>query len=120
MAAGDRFAGWPRPAALAVLAIFALLLALAVFTAKPPGELGSKLEPIPAAQSAVAADEQARDVDSALYRRIVGRVAAGDSYYKAAMEEQRSRGYPVRPGLAVRMPTLALVTAWIGERGMIL
>lgn len=118
LAAGDRFAGWPRAAALAVLAIFALLLALAAITAKPPEELNGTPGPIPASESGVAANKQARDADLALYRRIVERVAEGDGYYPTAIAEQRLRSYPVRPGLAVRMPTLALVTAWIGTRGM--
>jgi hypothetical protein len=45
-------------------------------------------------------------------------VAAGDSYYKAAVEEQRAGNYPVRPGVAVRLPTLAVASALLGQWGV--
>jgi hypothetical protein len=59
-----------------------------------------------------------RDQDLQLYDRIAERVAAGDNYYQAAVEEQRARSFPVRPGLTVRLPTLAFITAAIGQTGL--
>ena len=56
-----------------------------------------------------------RDDDLALYDRIIARVADGQGYYEAAVTEQRAGNYPVRPGLAVRLPTLAYLHAWLGE-----
>ena len=40
-------------------------------------------------------------------------------YYDFIVEEQRARDYPVRPGLAVRLPTLAWIHASLGEPAMI-
>jgi hypothetical protein len=56
-----------------------------------------------------------RDFD--LYKTIDERVANGESYWHAALAEQRKSRYPTRPFLAVRPPTLAWVTAVIGLTG---
>ena len=56
--------------------------------------------------------------DLALYARITERVAAGEGYYAAAMEEQRAREYPTRPFVAVRLPTLAWLNAALGLPAM--
>jgi hypothetical protein len=56
--------------------------------------------------------------DLALYARISARVAAGEGYYPAAMDEQRSSNYPTRPFVAVRLPTLAWLQALIGVGGV--
>jgi hypothetical protein len=53
-----------------------------------------------------------RDYD--LYQTIDQRVAAGENYYHAALAEQRKSHYPTRPFVAVRLPTLAWVTALLG------
>lgn len=111
----DRFAQWRAGPARLLLAVLAVLLALAAFT--PFGE-------IPAAGRApiaAAAGEGpgGRDEDLALYDRVIERIEAGDAYYDFIVEEQRARGYPVRPGIAVRLPTLAHVHAAVGEGGMI-
>lgn len=45
--------------------------------------------------------------DRDLYRTITERVSAGEGYYATAAAEQRAHGYPVRPALAMRPPTLA-------------
>ncbi|MBH5321033.1 hypothetical protein [Aurantiacibacter sediminis] len=63
--------------------------------------------------------EVPRDTDLQLYDRIAERVAAGENYYEVAVEEQRARDFPVRPGLAVRLPTLAHITAFVGQGGLI-
>jgi hypothetical protein len=58
-----------------------------------------------------------RDTDLQLYDRIAERVATGENYYAVAVDEQRARNFPVRPGFAVRLPTLAFLTAWLGPPG---
>lgn len=58
------------------------------------------------------------NADLQLYERIARRVAAGESYDKAAVEEQRAANFPVRPALAVRLPTLAYIEAYAGPTGM--
>ncbi len=52
-----------------------------------------------------------RPGDSALYLSIIDRVAAGESYYSAATEEQRRLHYPLKPVFAVREPLLAIAMA---------
>lgn len=53
---------------------------------------------------------EARD-DRVLYEQIVERVQNGEPYYKAAAEELRDGGYPLRPVPAFRPPTLAVALA---------
>lgn len=50
-----------------------------------------------------------------LYRAIVERVAAGENYYHAAAGELRTGNYPLKPFVAFRLPTLALISAWLGR-----
>lgn len=56
--------------------------------------------------------------DIALYARISERVAAGENYYDAALDEQRRRNYPTRPFVTVRQPTLAWLHSLIGVEGV--
>jgi hypothetical protein len=115
-AAYDRFAHWPRGAALAVLALILAMLAAAVWTAPSPPR-----QPVtaPSSANAAGAAKPGRDRDLELYETIAGRVRAGESYYTAAIDEQRKGQYPVRPGVAVRLPTLAYMTAWLGTGGLL-
>jgi hypothetical protein len=110
----DRFARWPRPWAVFTLMVAVLMLAAAVWTAPRAAPVAQQ---VPAAASASPATH--RDTDLQLYDRIAERVAAGDNYYDAAVTEQRARDFPVRPGVAVRLPTLALLTAALGPNGML-
>lgn len=118
----DRFAHWAPGAAVLVLGLVAALLALAALTA-PVERAGSATEAAPqSAQSAstpAAGNEMARDTDLQLYDRIAERVGAGENYYRVAIAEQRARDFPVRPGLAVRLPTLAVVSGTLGPPGMV-
>lgn len=107
----DRFAAWPRGAAGAALAAIALAMLLAIVTAPVNRPVTSQV----AAPSAGAVQ---RDTDLKLYDAIAERVAAGENYYRSAIAEQRARDFPVRPGLAVRLPTLAHLTAALGSGGM--
>lgn len=60
-----------------------------------------------------------RDDDLALYDRVIERIGQGENYYTVAAEEHRKANYPLRPGLAVRLPTLAYLDAWLGVPGQI-
>ena len=125
----DRFARWAPGYAWIVLAAFALLLALAAWSARAdlmPGAVASAEAgaPAPAAEASPAApaasgEDPERDTDLQLYDRIAERVGAGEGYYSVAVAEQRARDFPVRPGLAVRLPTLAFVSGWLGTWGML-
>lgn len=53
------------------------------------------------------------EADLALYDLAIRRLAGGESYYGFIVTEQRAIGYPVRPALAFRLPTLALISAWV-------
>ena len=70
-------------------------------------------------RATTAETNNARDTDLQLYDVIAERVAAGENYYEVAVEEQRARDFPVQPGLAVRLPTLAFITAGVGQWGLI-
>jgi hypothetical protein len=110
----DRFAHWPRGAAWAALVVIAVVLAAAVWTAPGAPAHGE------AAQAHSSAPAPAvRDYDLQLYDHIAQRVAAGENYYTVAVAEQRARDFPVRPGIAVRLPTLAYLTAWLGPNGLL-
>ncbi|MGC1271588.1 MAG: hypothetical protein WA842_13435, partial [Croceibacterium sp.] len=111
----DRFAHWPRWGARLVLAGFVLLLALAVLT-WPDAPAPTSASPAPAMETTTA--EPQRDTDLQLYDRIAQRVRSGENYYTAAVAEQRAASFPVKPGFAVRLPTLAYLTAALGQGGL--
>ncbi|MFT4026215.1 MAG: hypothetical protein QM676_05380 [Novosphingobium sp.] len=95
-----------------MLALLAGLLALAAFvpiTADDPA--AGAFSPPPAA----AAASRGEDVD--FYDRVIARLRAGEPYYGFIVPEQRRAGYPVRPGLTVRLPTLAVIQAALGPGG---
>ena len=108
----DRFAHWPRGAARAVLAAVVAILLLAIWTTLPTG----REHAVPSQGETAAAP--VRDADLQLYDRIAGRVAAGEDYYRAAIDEQRSANFPVRPGVAVRLPTMAFLAALMGREAL--
>ncbi len=122
----DRFANFAPGAALLAIALVVAVLAAAALTAQST-QLAIPVIPAGDANRAVEAEARAdrlaeaekRDTDLQLYDRIAERVRAGENYYAVAVEEQRARDFPVRPGLAVRLPTLAFITAALGEWGMI-
>jgi hypothetical protein len=59
----------------------------------------------------------AEQSDAALYRAIDKQMAHGKSYYSAAATEQRVRGFPLRPFIAMRMPTRAWIFRLMGASG---
>ncbi|WP_144039844.1 hypothetical protein [Novosphingobium sp. TH158] len=125
-AAFDRYAHWRKGPARLALAVLLLLAALAAWAPGMPRELAdapdlaSTAPPTAAAtpEQATAADGE-KDNDLRLYRLIADRVAKGEDYYAAATRLQRENGYPVAPGLTVRLPTLAYLTAWLGQGGLV-
>jgi len=116
----DRFAYWAPGAAILTLMGFALLIVVAALTQRtdvPPAPAPIETA-APATTALPPGEDPARDTDLRLYERIAERVDAGESYYAVAVEEQRARNFPVNPGLAVRLPTLAYMTAWFEPWGM--
>lgn len=53
--------------------------------------------------------------DLQLYRDVIGRVKAGDPYYTAAADLLRKGGYPLKPFVTFRLPTLAYAYALVPE-----
>lgn len=105
-----------------VVALVVALLVGAALTERtsgdPFGEITTPAGTAPADTAPVENVDPPRDTDLQLYDRIAERVAAGENYHTVAVEEQRARNFPVRPGLAVRLPTLAWITAALGQWGM--
>ena len=117
----DRFAGWDRWPARILLLLVTALLVLAAIT-----PLSASLDGKPSEVPSLIGDgapngqtESERDDDLAFYDRVIERIGHGENYYDFIVEEQRARDYPVRPGLAVRLPTLAWIHASLGEPAMI-
>ncbi|TMM45884.1 hypothetical protein FEV51_12310 [Qipengyuania marisflavi] len=106
--------------ALGALALLLVLAALTPLSASMDGTASEvpEFSVVPADDSTPAAVPE-RDEDLAFYDRVIERVAGGENYYDFVVAEQRSRDYPVRPGIAVRLPTLAYIHAWLGKPGMI-
>lgn len=116
--AWDRYAHWPKFRAR--LLLFAMVLILAASAWVPINAGKSSIETpklIPIGQTNKAVPEKKRDEDLALYDRAIERIQKGENYYHFIVEEHRASHYPVRPGVAVRLPTLAYIEAWIGKPG---
>lgn len=116
----NRFADWsPLPARL-------LLLALALLIA------ASAMVPIKAAHQAIATrglveaitdggkdgEVRPRDDDLKVYDAVIERLGKGENYYELVVEEHRKANYPVTPGFAVRLPTLAYISVALGDTGL--
>jgi hypothetical protein len=80
--------------------------------------IGYQMPPAPPRLSTVAAAADPNP-DLTLYHKIIGRISAGEAYYPAAAKELRAGNYPLRPFIAFRLPTLAVVSAAFGEKLMI-
>ena len=120
------FAGWPAwLARLALAALAALVLASAIVpVGRPDSDPGARHADLGAAltqpANATGARSTGDDEDIALYKAAVRRIQAGENYYDFIVPEQRARDYPVNPGLAVRLPTLAYLDAWLGGVGQVI
>jgi len=96
-----RFDHWPRWAALVLLALALLLIG--------HGALQQR--------TAINAETGAPEMghrggsDQRLYGRVVAEVSAGADYYAAAAATQRDLGFPLKPFVTMRLPTLAWLLA---------
>lgn len=63
-------------------------------------------------------EEIYRDRD--LYNDVTTAVAGGANYYRAAATLHRENGYPTSPWFTIRLPTQAVVSAWLGAPGSIM
>ena len=68
-------------------------------------------------QTGISPDIPAND-DLRLYDQIAKKVSRGENYYVAVADQHRFNHYPLRPFIAVRLPTLAYVNAWLGPTGL--
>ncbi|MES2494039.1 MAG: hypothetical protein V4579_12275 [Pseudomonadota bacterium] len=113
--AWDRYAHWSRWPARILLAAVLAMLVLAALTpitasegeARPPSLADS---PGPARQ---------RDEDLQLYDDVIARLRRGENYYAVVAEEHRRHNYPLHPGFAVRLPTLAVIEALLPPAALI-
>ncbi len=92
------FARLPR---IAALAFIALILAASGWLLTAPGK-----------PAAVAQTGQYTDMR--LYRDVVAEMERGTPYHRASAQLQRAHGYPLRPFVTVRPPTLYVVAARLG------
>lgn len=100
----SRYRAWPAGAArVLLLALLALVTAAALV---PLRAGGGEVRP-PSLTSAAPARE--RDEDLQLYDAVIARMRHGESYYAVIAPEHRAHRYPLRPGFAVRLPTLAWI-----------
>jgi hypothetical protein len=114
-AVGRPFAQLPRLAAAVVLALTLAVLTWSITTTDQIDRFEqARAGPI----TNTAGQPYDRRGDLSLYERISARVAAGEGYYAAATDEQRSNGYPTRPFVTVRLPTLAYLHLLIGPAGV--
>lgn len=111
----NRFAHWPRSPARVALALLAVLLALAALTSLTVGR-GEEAKPPPLAGSSDAATQERFD-DLRLYDNVIARMRHGEGYYDVIVEEHRKIPFPVTPGFAVRLPTLAYLLVALGDEG---
>jgi hypothetical protein len=110
----DRFAAWPKTPARIVLAVVA---ALFVLSALVPISRGLGRDFVPSLIEGGPTKAKQRDDDLTVYDHVILRLQRGESYYPAVAAEHRLIGFPLTPGLAVRLPTLAWFYALIGEQG---
>jgi hypothetical protein len=119
-AADDRFAQWGRLPARLLLAAVALILIASALVPIQAGKQETKTVGFVEAVAGDGANKEAarpRDDDLALYDRVIQRIGQGENYYAVAAEEHRKSNYPLRPGVAVRLPTLAYLSVWLGDTG---
>jgi len=119
-ATDDRFAQWPRLSARLLLAALAAILVLAALVPIRAGKQETQTVGfVEAMQGGQASKDAARprDDDLALYDHVIERIGKGENYYAVAADEHRKAHYPLRPGVAVRLPTLAYLSMWLGDTG---
>ncbi len=112
----DRFATWRRGPALAALLALVVLLIASALVPLTVGR-GEEAKPPSVVIAHNAKSERPRDEDLKLYDRAIERIHHGENYYDFIVSEHRRADYPVRPGVAVRLPTLAYLDAALGVDG---
>ena len=100
LADGSRFDEWARLPAAALLLVVGAVIVVGVL-------LGGSAQVPPA-------DLPDSKTDTALYEAIITRVQHGQNYYTAAAIEQRERGFPLRPAMAMREPSLTYAATAVG------
>lgn len=110
----DRYIRWPTRAARALLIALAALLLASAFAPIRAGE-GDAVPP----SLTGGGPARERDADLLLYDHVIARVRAGEGYYSVIAQEHRRHHYPLHPGFAVRLPTLAYVEALLPPGALI-
>ncbi len=114
-----RFSAWSAREARLVLLSFFILLIASAFVPVVAGKSEVATQGFAENIAGKPAPERERDEDLALYDRAIERIQHGENYYDFIVAEHRLADYPVRPGVAVRLPTLAYIDAWLGIPGQI-
>ncbi|MET1755402.1 hypothetical protein ABVV53_08010 [Novosphingobium sp. RD2P27] len=93
-------------------ALLLLLIASAIVPLKRPVDRPNAAisQNVGAASAAVQDDE-----DIALYEAVIRKIEAGQHYYDFIADEHRLRRFPVTPGFAVRLPSLAYIEAGLNK-----
>lgn len=116
----DRFGQWHKgPARLLLLVVLLTLIAAAVvpIAAGPQKARRAGFAETLAGGAPAKDVERPRDPDLAVYDGVIARIGQGEGYYTAVAAEHRKGNYPLRPGVAVRLPTLAYLEMWLGDTG---
>jgi hypothetical protein len=117
--AWDRYARWrPWPARIALL-VFVVLMVSAALVPIKAGKSDVRTRGFVENLADSKGAQRKRDDDLALYDVAIARIRKGENYYHFIVELHRKAYYPVRPGLAVRLPTLAYFDAYAGDAGQI-
>lgn len=114
---GDRFAGWAQGPARLVLAVLALVLLASALVPIEAAPQKVAVKGISAVATGSAAPARPRDDDLQVYDAVIERLKHGEGYYPAVAAEHRRIGFPLRPGFAVRLPTLAWLEAHVSPAG---
>ena len=109
-ASWNRFAGVSRPVAALLLALLAGLMLLGAVRSHAPAPPDLDEPHLVKAEGMIG--------DHALCLKTLRAMERGESYYAAVVAVHRETGYPLRPFVAVRLPTLAAATAAIGLPAM--
>ena len=115
----DRFAHWPARVARLALAAFAAILVAAALVPIKAGPSNARPRGFVENMVETGALAGKRDADLKLYKRAIARIRDGENYYDFIAQEHRGAHYPLMPGFAVRLPTLAYVSALLGDPGLI-
>lgn len=73
----------------------------------------------PAAEPPALAKSATAVSDVTLYRHISARLEQGQDYYTAAAQEQRYHGFPLRPAVTVRLPTMAWLNTMVDPQTLL-